>query len=84
VLPWLLRVCRWRVYGSAALVKVVRPVALASTLTMLASPETAALRKTRSESLSLTAGEKSKGVQQHERRAHPLGETRDGGPLFLF
>jgi len=39
VMPFWLRVCRWRVYGSAALVKVVPPPPAASTWTMLASPE---------------------------------------------
>jgi hypothetical protein len=45
VMPFWLRVCRRPVYGSAALVKVVPPPPAASTWTMLASPETAALRK---------------------------------------
>jgi hypothetical protein len=50
---------------------------------MLASPGTAALRKTRSESLSLTALEESENVQRHERRAQSLGETSGNGAAVV-
>jgi hypothetical protein len=64
--PWLLRVLPLALYGCAALVKVVPPPPAASTLTMLAPPETAAFRKTRSECEAVPADGK-KGSTDEEQ-----------------
>jgi len=76
VYPVRLRVCRRSVYGSAALVKVVPPPPVASTWTMLASPETAALRKHEANPCSLPALEKSKCVQRPENGRIRLANRR--------